>query len=86
MTDEKREHVKNVMDSIEKLDNKPVGNPIQYVIMYGDFENGHEIVGPFNHFDDAEAYSEYHLDGGDWDIILLQEPSDDVIPLLGDRA
>lgn len=49
-------------------------NNIQYVIKSGGFEEGYELVGPFDGFDDASNYVDEHIKYSPWEIIMVQKP------------
>lgn len=48
---------------------------ILYVILWGDFENGYELIGTFEHPTDAIEYAEDHLRDATWEVIMLQKPA-----------
>jgi len=48
---------------------------MKYVILWGDFENGYELIGTFEDMETARQYCEDYLREAQWDIILLQEPA-----------
>mgnify|MGYP006413115197 CR=1 FL=1 len=48
----------------------------QYVIIFGNFSDGYELVGPFNSMDDADEYAELYGEKhgwGEW-VTELTEP------------
>lgn len=49
-------------------------NNIQYVIKWGGFETGYELVGPFDGFDDASSYAYEHMKYNPWEIVMVQKP------------
>lgn len=76
-------HIKTA--SVDTEDSKENIESIQYVIMWGDFENGYELIGPFDGPDAAVKYADEYMNDADWDIIMLQKPAESsMIGYVGD--
>lgn len=49
-------------------------NTIQYVIKWGGFEDGYELVGSFDSFVKASEYATENMKYFIWEIVMLQKP------------